>query len=76
MATQQDYHRAHVAAVLREQIAAAQAEALREAAEAIGHRADTALIGPLEDLAYRDAARIVRDRAAQVAPSRVPGEGS
>jgi hypothetical protein len=57
-------HRAHVAAVLREQIAAAQAEAWDQGRAAgsrdVAARADDWTPNPY--------------RAAQVAPSRVPGE--
>lgn len=61
-------HRAHVAAVLREQIAAAQAEAWDEALFAVC--VDNGIV---YDIGMRPTNPY---RAAQVAPSRVPGEGS
>jgi hypothetical protein len=67
--------RAHVAGVLREQIAAAQAEALvpiRRNAEA---QAVTARARGLDERPWLDVL-ILCDRAVQVAPSRVPREGS
>jgi hypothetical protein len=67
---------AHVAAVLREQIAAAQAEAAQRVVDAVEALLDEAEIGWTlpRDVTY--SLRQVARRAAQVAPSRVPGEGS
>jgi hypothetical protein len=80
---------AHVAAVLREQIAAAQAEAVRgirfrveTACDGYAHLADEDVPGDVTDTAAyqegaHDAAEAIRaELAAQVAPSRVPGEES
>jgi hypothetical protein len=68
-------HRAHVAAVLNEQIVAAQAEALDDVEQRIRHQAKAAPVGSMEWRAhFADLAHIEAARAAQVAPSRVGGE--
>jgi hypothetical protein len=61
-------HRAHVAAVLREQIAAAQAEAWRAGTQEG--------FGAPEGETLHDVYALNPYHAAQVAPSRVPGEES
>jgi hypothetical protein len=64
-------HRAHVAAVLAARIMAAQAEALREAADELDAE-DDSTIEPHAWVRDKEAVRIIdwlRDRAAQVAQS-------